>query len=163
MAGIARVHVRAWQVAYRGELPDEYLDALRESDRADMWVRFLETTDEARNRLSVAVERSDVLGFACYGMASDNQGEDRLGELNAINVDPDHWRAGVGSALLDRVVDELASMGFERAILWTGVQNERAHRFYAKHGWAPDGVTKTDTALGAVFNEMRFARSLVSQ
>jgi hypothetical protein len=26
---VARVHVRSWQVAYRGLLPDAYLDGLR--------------------------------------------------------------------------------------------------------------------------------------
>jgi len=31
---VARVHVRAWQAAYRGLLPDAYLDALRPEDRA---------------------------------------------------------------------------------------------------------------------------------
>ena len=31
---VARVHVQTWQVAYRGLLPDAYLDALRPEDRA---------------------------------------------------------------------------------------------------------------------------------
>jgi len=33
-AAVARVHVRSWQVAYRGLLPDEYLDGLQPEDRA---------------------------------------------------------------------------------------------------------------------------------
>ena len=32
-AGVAGVHVRSWQVAYRGLLPDDYLDGLRPEDR----------------------------------------------------------------------------------------------------------------------------------
>lgn len=31
---VARVHVRSWQVAYRGPFPDESLDGLRPEDRA---------------------------------------------------------------------------------------------------------------------------------
>ena len=31
---VARVHVRAWQVAYRNLLPDGYLDGLKPEDRA---------------------------------------------------------------------------------------------------------------------------------
>ena len=30
---IATVHVRSWQAAYRGQLPDEYLDGLTVEDR----------------------------------------------------------------------------------------------------------------------------------
>ena len=28
------VHVRAWQAAYRGQMPDDYLDGLRPEERA---------------------------------------------------------------------------------------------------------------------------------
>jgi len=31
---VARVHIRTWQVAYRGLVPDEYLDSLNIEDRA---------------------------------------------------------------------------------------------------------------------------------
>lgn len=31
---VARVHVRSWQVAYRGLIPDGYLDRLCPEDRA---------------------------------------------------------------------------------------------------------------------------------
>jgi hypothetical protein len=32
-ADVAGVHVRSWQVAYRGLFPDDYLDGLRAEDR----------------------------------------------------------------------------------------------------------------------------------
>jgi hypothetical protein len=31
---LGRVHVRAWQAAYRGHKPDDYLDGLRPEERA---------------------------------------------------------------------------------------------------------------------------------
>ena len=33
--GIAFVHMRSWQVAYRGHMPDEFLDGLEQ--RTNMW------------------------------------------------------------------------------------------------------------------------------
>jgi hypothetical protein len=33
--------VRAWQAAYRGLMPDDYLDGLTVDDRADQWTRIL--------------------------------------------------------------------------------------------------------------------------
>ena len=38
---IARVHVKTWQTAYRGHMPDAHLDALDESRRAAMWAEAL--------------------------------------------------------------------------------------------------------------------------
>lgn len=31
------LHVRAWQAAYRGAMPDDYLDGLNAADRAELW------------------------------------------------------------------------------------------------------------------------------
>jgi hypothetical protein len=36
-AGIAAVHVRSWQVAYRGQLPDALLDSLSVDQRTRWW------------------------------------------------------------------------------------------------------------------------------
>jgi hypothetical protein len=37
VAAIAQVHVRTWQSAYRGHIPDAYLDGLDPSKRAAVW------------------------------------------------------------------------------------------------------------------------------
>lgn len=37
---IAEVHVRTWQVAYRGQVPDEYLDSLSIEDRHTAWLQI---------------------------------------------------------------------------------------------------------------------------
>jgi len=36
---LGRVHVRAWQAAYRGQMPDDYLEGLRAEERAAGWER----------------------------------------------------------------------------------------------------------------------------
>jgi hypothetical protein len=38
---IAAVHVRAWQVGYRGHVPDAYLDAMNPAQRAAWWSTVL--------------------------------------------------------------------------------------------------------------------------
>ena len=139
-------------------MPDEYLDSLSAKDRSAIWRRLLDQGDDATARLLVAVdEHRAVCGFASYGPANEDA---ELGELYAMNVDPPHWRSGVGTALLHAVVSGLIEMGFDHAILWTGATNMRAQEFYATYGWAPDGATKTDVALGATVDQKRFRRSL---
>ena len=51
---VARVHVRSWQAAYRGLLPDDYLDQLRPEDRAPSY--DFASLEPLKPRTIVAVE-----------------------------------------------------------------------------------------------------------
>src|SRR5215207_4157273 len=61
-----RVVVRAWQVAYRGHMPDDYLDGLRAEDRAAYWEEVLRRED-LRGTILVAERDGEVVGFAAVG------------------------------------------------------------------------------------------------
>ena len=65
-AAIAGVHVRAWQVAYRGLMPDGVLDDLSVEEREEIWRRAM--TGEERPAVYVAVEGSALVGF-CAAVA----------------------------------------------------------------------------------------------
>ena len=47
-AAIAGVHVRSWQAAYRGIVPDEVLDGLSLPDREQRWRSILRAQRRAR-------------------------------------------------------------------------------------------------------------------
>ena len=155
---VARVHVRAWQVAYRNLLPDDYLNSLKPEDRAQRYT--FGGTDPREPMTTVAVdERGTIRGFAttCAARDADVPGH---GELAAIHVDPDCWGRGVGVALLASARAFLLDSGFRRAILWVLVGNTRAERFYVKDGWTPDGMQRTDTVWGVQVNDQRYQRTL---
>jgi ribosomal protein S18 acetylase RimI-like enzyme len=154
--GMGRVHVRAWQAAYRGEMPDAYLDGLSEEDRAAGWAR---TLSRPRERTSTLVAEDDgrIAGFAAAGAAEDDEG---VGELYVINVDPEHWGRGAGRALLEEATRQLAALGLTRAVLWVLPANRRARRFYEAAGWTADGVERTAEVLGVTVPETRYSRTL---
>jgi ribosomal protein S18 acetylase RimI-like enzyme len=152
--GMGRVHVRAWRAAYRGQMPDDYLDGLRASDRAAFWAAAL-GRDDRPGVVLVAEGDGEVVGFAALGPSPDPEG---AGELFAINVDPAHWGTGAGRALLTAAQDELARLGFAETVLWVLPGNARARRFYELAGWAADGTERTVDALGAVVPEVRYRR-----
>lgn len=141
-------------------MPDEYLDNLSASERAAMWRALVEQPDHSPSRLWVVEDDGRVLGFACFGPAGHDES---FGELYAMNVDPDWWRRGVGSVLLDQVVRGLAQAGHAEAVLWTGESNARAQAFYERAGWTQDGAMRTQDVLGVVVRELRYTRSLTSQ
>jgi GNAT superfamily N-acetyltransferase len=156
---IGRVHVRAWQAAYRGHMPDAYLDALRPEDRAAHWEGALRRDDLVGTIL--VVERDGaVVGFAAVGPAQEPAG---AGELYAINLDPDHWGTGAGRALLEAAQAELARLGFAETVLWVLPGNARARRFYAAAGWVTDGAERTSEVFGMTVPEVRYRRRSTSE
>ncbi len=90
-AALDRVHVRAWQATYRGIMPDEFLDGLDPVERGNMWARALGAGRPGSSRLVVSTEPGDdPVRFAIVGPVRDAEAsESGLGELYAINLDPD--------------------------------------------------------------------------
>ena len=80
-------------------------------------------------------------------------------ELSKIYVLPDHHGAGVATALMDDAVRRAANGGAR--CVWLGVNqnNQRAQRFYGKHGFTIAG-TKTFTVGSALENDFVMVRPL---
>jgi GNAT superfamily N-acetyltransferase len=123
---IARVHVRAWQVAYRGLIDDEYLERLRPEDRAEVY--RLGDPDPTAPEILLAEAGGEIWGFASSGPSRDADAAG-AGELYALYVDPERWRTGTGRLLLAAVTERFRAAGFERAVLWVLRGNETAERF----------------------------------
>ena len=56
-----------------------------------------------------------------------------------------HHGSGAGQALLDAVV------GSEPCQLWVARENPRAHRFYRRNGFVPDGTERQDERAGGLW------------
>jgi len=51
--GIANVHVKAWQSAYKGIMPEEYLLSLSVKDKTELWLQTLSLSNKPWNKLGV--------------------------------------------------------------------------------------------------------------
>jgi GNAT superfamily N-acetyltransferase len=154
---VAEVHVRSWQVGYRGLLPDAYLDGLKPEDRAAGY-RF-DLRGPGQPTTIIALEGEVVCGFAAMGAARDGETND-MGELRALYVDPGYWGRGVGGLLIARARGWLRDESFAEAIVWVLAGNERAERFYRKDGWTTDGVRRDEEVWGVSASEVRYSRGL---
>jgi GNAT superfamily N-acetyltransferase len=154
--GIAEVHVRSWQAAYRGLMPQEVLDSLSIAERAAGWARILAETPR---RTLVAIRGERVVGWASFGDARDADAVG-TGELWGIYAHPDAWFTGVGHLLLTSVEQELTDAGHETAYLWVLAGNARAAEFYERHGWHADGGTKIDRRPRMELHELRHVKRL---
>ncbi|QNI30985.1 GNAT family N-acetyltransferase [Alloacidobacterium dinghuense] len=157
---VARVHVRSWQVAYKGLMPQGYLDQLRPEERAARYT--FGSLDPNSPTTVVAVENTQIYGFATVALARD-QDVPGSGELYALYVDPEWWGRGVGAQLMSAARNRLLDLGFQQAVLWALKGNSRAERFYAADQWKPDGMQRTDTVWGVVVDEVRYRCTLITE
>jgi ribosomal protein S18 acetylase RimI-like enzyme len=135
---IAAVHVRSWQAAYRGLVPDDVLDALSIPRREASWLQTL----RARAGLCtlVADEDGSIAGFCTVVLPSrDADAGPLTGEIAALYVDPPRWRAGTGTALLLAALAALESEGCSEVTLWVIDGNLRGREFYRRFGFKADG------------------------
>jgi GNAT superfamily N-acetyltransferase len=161
---LARVHVRAWQAAYRGMIPRDYLDALEPADRVGRWTERLTTMDNldpARAGVLVAEADGIMLGFASYGPTRDeDEDPERTGEIPAIYLVEAAWSLGYGRALMATALERLAGAGCTEVTLWVLDANARARRFYEVAGFRADGAVKTDDRGTFQLRELRYRRAL---
>lgn len=158
---IAVVHVLSWQGAYRGLLPQAYLDGLDPAQRVGRWERSLSEANGYRDGVLVAEDAGILLGFAGYSPSRDSDvDQGRVGEIKAIYLLPSAWSKGIGRRLMDTALGRLAEARFELVTLWVLDSNVRARRFYEAGGWSADGARKTDESWGFPIAEVRYQRLL---
>lgn len=147
---IAEVHVRSWQAAYRGILPDDLLDGLSTTERAVGWRAVLGGGNEHHWLNLVAEDGDGVLGFCAVTTPSRDAMEDELlAEVGALYVDPDRWREGAGSAMLAAALAELEAHDWKEVVLWVLPENRRALAFYSRFGFEIEaGIEKREERSG---------------
>lgn len=154
---LARIHVDAWRAAYRGLVPDKFLDSLdveRRSARLRTWLE----AGEAENY--VAEENGELLGWLTLDGCRDPDLDPRAtGELWGIYLAPAHWRRGIGRQLCQHCEQILRSRGYTAATLWVFAGNQNARRFYEAMGFQPDGARKS-LDFGVPLEVVRYRKAL---
>ena len=129
---IASLHTESWRDAYRGILPDSYLDRQIIDERATLWrSRF---SSLASDRFLVVLTESpvDLVGFASVLLDDDPQWGACLDNLHVL---PGWRNRGVGRLLFGRAAQWVMSTKPGWPIhLWVFEANTGARRFYEALG-----------------------------
>jgi ribosomal protein S18 acetylase RimI-like enzyme len=147
---MAILHIRSWQQAYRGVLPDELLDGLSVGERESSWRTLIEDDQERWLTLVSEDTGSDLIGLCSMSLPShDSDAAAKTAEIGALYVDPDHWRRGVGTALLNAALKHLGAHDWREVVLWVLPENRPALSFYESFGFAVDpGIEKLEERSG---------------
>lgn len=155
---IAVVHVQSWRAAYRGLLPDDFLNNLSLEQRIRQWQSIL---SDPANIIPVYEDEGQVVGFVSYGRTRDEDlDQDKTGEIYAIYLLPDRWGQGFGAALMHEGLKRLQEQGYQLVSLWVLAGNNRAIQFYEQFGFKADGATKVEERpVGIELREVRYVKN----
>ena len=132
--GIAKVRVDTWRVAYKGIVPDDFLESLSYQRIAERWREvFWEDKSPGMAVFVAENEREDIVGIAVCG---PEQSQDPVyrGEIYILYVLPQYQRQGIGHALVAACVQHLVQqLAAETLLIWT-IAESPYRRFYESLG-----------------------------
>ena len=147
---ISRIYALSWKTAYRGLIPDEYLDSISET----RWSARLKADTK---RLILAVEDGKPVGASTYCEARDVKMKG-WGEIISLYLLPSHFHKGIGAGLFAAVNRELEKEGFHDIYLWVLEDNHRARAFYERNGFYLSGDVNADNIGDRDVNEVRYVK-----
>lgn len=156
--GMGQVYVDTWKAAYKGMIPQDYLDSLTyEGWEEKFRSRFSQMTDY---HLAVLDLHGQIIGVTSFMKTRDEDLPVTYGEIISIYVLPEYWQMGYGRQLLGFATSELKKLGFADCALWTLEDNLRAQRAYERFGFVRDGGKKSYEFNGTPVWEIRYRRPL---
>ena len=144
MQGKAYVHYQSWQETYAGLIDSRYLESVTLDKCTEIARRY-------PDGILVAKEGETVIGFAGYGPYRDAS-QKEMGEIFSLYVLAAYHGRRVGYELVNAALAEL--LNDKKIAVWVLDGNEKAIRFYERHGFRFDGV-KEEICLGAPRIERR--------
>lgn len=147
---ISQIYEESWKFAYKGLIPQDYLDGIPKGN----WAKAVDTP--GWNTL-LMLDGVRIIGTSSYCHSRFEDWKE-FGEIISIYFLPEYMGKGYGRVLLQAVVDKLAGMGCRDILLWVLAENERAKRFYEKNGFAESGAYLDDNIGGKALKEVQYVR-----
>lgn len=123
---IKQIHNAAYQISFRGYLPDEYLDTLTIDENIIQRTQKYLTQTECY----VALAQNNVIGFmyVCYP-------EEGTFEIQALYIHPAYQKQGAGTALIQNLWQIKTKEKYKKCVVWT-MKFGPSLPFYKKMGFS---------------------------
>ncbi|MQA73172.1 MAG: GNAT family N-acetyltransferase [Solirubrobacterales bacterium] len=144
---LAEAAIAAWREGFRGIVPDD-VDPRRAWQPRRLAQRLAGTADDGTEILAAEVDGA-VRGLLLLGPSRDVRAPAAESEVVALYVHPEHWRRGLGRALVAGALERLAVAGYRETIVWTLAESPRNLAFYEALGFRRDGGTQRRPSFGS--------------
>jgi diamine N-acetyltransferase len=135
-----------WPAAYGEILSDDQLRYMLNLFYSPTALR--EQMLEDKHSFLVVEEEEEPIGFASWSRSS----ADGVYKLHKLYVMPDRQGKGLGKAILDYIIDDIAPAG-ATVLLLNVNRNNKARRFYEKIGFAVTGKEDIDIGNNYFMND----------
>lgn len=131
--GIAKVHVKGWQEAYVGQLPQHVLDRQSVPARLRTWSGLLHEPAGSRWTFVAVDPAAGIVGFV-GGVRARPVMFGAAFKVPVLYVLQSHLRRGLGRRLMHALGAAMASHGGGEVALWSLASNQAARAFYERIG-----------------------------
>lgn len=145
---ISKVYEESWKYAYKGIIPQDYLDSIPEGH----WAPNL---DNPSWKTLLCIDNGRIVGTSSFCKSRFEQFHD-WGEVVSIYLQPDSMGKGYGKVLLKSTLSELKMQGYKNIFLWVLEENIRARHFYERFGFLPTDDFLDDAIGGKELREVRY-------
>ncbi len=145
---ISKVYEESWKYAYKGIIPQDYLDSISQGS----WVKSLDNQDW--NTL-ICIDNGKIVGTSSFCKSRFEQFQG-WGEIISIYLLPDYIGMGYGKKLIEAVLLELKKQGYENIFLWVLEGNKRARNFYECCGFLKTDDLLENNIGGKDLREVRY-------
>ena len=149
---ISGIYEQSWKFAYKDIIPQDYLDGIP----SGRWAGNISRAG-LNNNLAV-LENAKFIGTSCFGRSRWEKFSE-YGEIISIYFLPEYIGKGYGSSLIEKVIDELKKLGYEKILLWVLEDNHRARKFYEKCGFVQTCEFRDDNIGGKGLREVMYVYS----
>ncbi len=145
---ISKIYEESWRYAYRGIIPQSYLDSIPEG----RWASRL--TDPGLKAL-VCIDHGRFVGTSSFGKSRSEQFADQ-GEIISLYLLPAYMGKGYGKLLLQSAILGSQELGYDTVFLWVLKENLRARQFYERSGFVQTNDHIDDRIGGKDLQEIRY-------
>ncbi|RXZ81042.1 GNAT family N-acetyltransferase [Paenibacillaceae bacterium] len=150
------VHLESYRAAYKGIIPEDFLNNIKLEDRVYYFENVLKTS--AKKTALIAIENS-IIGCAEIGQSVDDDLDASFVEIFAIYLVKEHSGKGFGKQLLEWVLSNMTERGYRNASLWVLKENINAIKFYENLDFVFDGSERA-IERGKSLVQLRFRKAL---
>jgi len=104
-------------------------------NKADLQKVFYRGIESGTDQLLCAGLNNTVIGFCAYAVVNNLWQEGYISYIYALVVDEKHRGNGIGTMLINKVIEESKTLGNKRVELDSGFPRLNAHKFYEKLGF----------------------------
>lgn len=155
---IVDINIKDWKKQYKGIIDDDILDNLNKDEKINKWKKHYDI-----GNVIVAEQDEVVVGYCRYDDNLHYENNDIDSEIIALYVDYDKIGNGIGSKIVEYVMNDLKRKNKNKMIIWCLEKNQKSRKFYEKMGGKLINNEKYFEVEGKKYKEVGYVYDINNQ